>query len=82
MCFEFDSMTGSLLWIIVKFQYVLTYWEEPYVEGTLELRLDVVSEAYSKYSERRLNLVLEANILLNLAVDIFQKLFFNFEFVF
>ena len=82
MCFEFDSMTGSLLWRIVKFQYVLTYWEEPYVEGTLELRLDVVSEAYSKYSERRLNLVLEANILLNLAVDIFQKLFFNFEFVF
>ena len=27
-------------------------------------------------------MVLEANILLNLVVDIFQKLLFNFEFVF
>ena len=37
------------------------------VEGTLELRLDVV---------------LEANILLKLVIDIFLKLLFNFEFVF
>ena len=38
-----------------------------FVEGTLELRLDVV---------------LDGNILLNLVIDIFLKLFFNFEFVF
>ena len=43
------------LWMIEKFRYVLTYWEEPFVEGTLGLRLD---------------LVLEANIPLNL-VNIF-----------
>ena len=53
--------------MIEKFQYVLTYQEEPCVEGTFELRLDVV---------------LEANILFNVVIDIFQKLFFNFEFVF
>ena len=35
---------------------LLTYQEEPCVEGTLEVRLDVV---------------LEANILLNLVIDIF-----------
>ena len=45
---------------------LLTYQEEPCVEGTLEVRLDVV---------------LEANILLNLVIDIFKKLFFNFKFV-
>ena len=37
------------------------------VERTLELRLDVV---------------LEANTLLKLVIDIFLKLLFNFEFVF
>ena len=35
---------------------LLTYQEEPCVEGTLEVRVDVV---------------LEANILLNLVIDIF-----------
>ena len=67
MFFKLDSTTLSLLWMIEKFQYVLTYQEEPCVEGTFELRLDVV---------------LEANILFNVVIDIFQKLFFNFEFVF
>ena len=42
--------------MIDKFLYVLTCREEPCVEETLELRLDVV---------------LEANILLNLVIDIF-----------
>ena len=46
MCFEFDSTRGSHLWMIKKFQYVLTYQEESNVEGTLELRLDVVSGMY------------------------------------
>ena len=42
--------------MIEKFWCVLTYQEDPCVERTLELRLDVV---------------LEANILLNLVIDIF-----------
>ena len=41
--------------------------DEDIVEGTLGLRLDVV---------------LGANILLNVVIDIFEKLFFYFEFVF
>ena len=31
-----QSTKGSLLWMIEKFQYVLTYQVEPYVEGTIE----------------------------------------------
>ena len=56
MFFKLDSTTLNLLWMIEKFQYVLTYQEEPCVEGTLELRLDVV---------------LEANIFFNVVIDIF-----------
>ena len=40
-CFEFNLMTGSLLWMTEKFQYILAYQEEPCVEGALKLRLDV-----------------------------------------
>ena len=46
--------------MIEKFRYVLTYREELCIEGTLGLRLD---------------LVLEANIPLNLVVNIFKVVF-------
>ena len=45
----------AFLWIIEKFQYFLTYWEEPRVEENWNLRWDLVSEANIIFNIKHLN---------------------------
>ena len=64
---DLETQKEFAIVIQVTLEHVLVQIFKKNVKGTLKLRLDVV---------------LEADILLNLAIDIFQKLFFNFEFAF